>query len=152
MDLNSNIVSQRLNAYFGASPELRQLSDRAAKLMALQKLYEQIAPAAMLPYSRVVKLESQTLTLSANNSAIAAKLRQIAPTLTKMFQNGGCEVTGIQVRVQVTFASPAKSGVRPVLSRVSRNRLDELAKELPDSPLKNALQRLSRKSVKQSSD
>ena len=121
-------------------------------LMALQKLYQQIAPAALLPYSRVVKLESQTLTLSANNGAIAAKLRQIAPTLTKMFQNGGCEVTGIQVRVQVTFASPAKSGVRPMLSGVSRNRLDELAKGLPDSPLKHALQRLARKSSEKSED
>jgi hypothetical protein len=114
--------------------------------MALQKLYEQIAPASLLPYSRVLKLESLILTLAANNSAIAAKLRQIAPTLTKKFQDGGCEVTGIQVRVQVAFASPAESVVRPVLSRAGCNRLIELATGLPDSPLKNALQRLAMKS------
>jgi len=141
-----------LNTYFGASPELRQLSGRAGKLMALQKLYEQIAPASLLPYSRVHKLERQVLTLAANNSAIAAKLRQIAPTLTKMFLDGGCEVTGIQVRVQVTFSPPAESIVRPVLSRAGRNRLVELAAGLPDSPLKNALQRLARKSPEKSNN
>jgi len=120
--------------------------------MALQKLYEQIAPASLLPYSRVHKLERQVLTLAANNSAIAAKLRQIAPTLTKMFLDGGCEVTGIQVRVQVTFSPPAESIVRPVLSRAGRNRLVELAAGLPDSPLKNALQRLARKSPEKSNN
>jgi len=120
--------------------------------MALQKLFEQIVPASLLHYSRVLKLESQILTIAANNSAIAAKLRQIAPTITKKFQDGGCEVTGIQVRVQVTFTPPAESVVRPVLSRVGRNRLIELATGLSDSPLKNALQQLARKSLEKSKD
>jgi len=80
-------VSQRLNSYFGASPELRQLSSKAGQLLALQRLYEQIAPASLMRHSHVLQLERQVLTLAANNGAIAAKLRQLAPELTLLLQN-----------------------------------------------------------------
>jgi hypothetical protein len=139
-------LSQRLNSYFGASPELRQLSSKAGQLLALQRHYEQIAPASLMPFSRVLQLERQILTLAANNSAIAAKLRQLAPELTGLFQSKGCEVTGIQVRVQVTLPAPDRTSTPPTLSATGRNRLTELAVELPDSPLKSALQRLAQKS------
>lgn len=118
--------------------------------MALQREYEQIAPASLIRYSRVLQLEQQILTLAANNGAIAAKLRQLAPALTQALQNRGCEVTGIQVRVQVTQTAPESTAKRSVVSAAGRKRLIELAVELPDSPLKNALQRLAQKSEKKS--
>lgn len=140
-------MSQRLNSYFRASPELRQLSGKAGQLLALQRQYEQLAPASLMRYSRVLQLEQQTLTLAANNSAIAAKLRQLAPELARQFRDKGCEVTGIQVRVQVTLPDATRAASPATLSSAGRERLIELAAELPDSPLKNALQRLARKSV-----
>ena len=142
-------MSQRLKSYFGASPELRQLSGKAGQLLALQQLYEQVAPASLMRYSRVLQLEQQILTLAANNGAIAAKLRQLAPELTSMLQNKGCEVTGIQVRVQVTLPATEHTAAPPMLSAAGRKRLTELALELPDSPLKSALQRLANKSGQQ---
>ena len=114
--------------------------------MALQKTYEQIAPASLIRHSRVLKLERQILMLGANNSAIAAKLRQLVPELTKAFHNRGCEVTGIQVRVQVSQTVDESVQTRHKLSATGQQRLIELAVELPDSPLKNALQRLANKS------
>ena len=143
-------MSQRLNSYFSASPELRQLSGKAGQLQALQRLYEQIAPASLLRYSRVLQLEQHILTLAANNGAIAAKLRQLAPELTEKLQNRGCEVTGIQVRVQVTLPAAEHISTPPTLSVSGRKRLIELAVELPDSPLKSALQRLANKTGQQS--
>lgn len=142
-------MSQRLNSYLGASPELRQLSTKVGALLALQQLYEQIAPASLIRYSRVLQLERQTLTLAANNGAIAAKLRQLAPELIKLLQNKGCEVTGIQVRVQVTLPAAEFTPAPATLSATGRKRLLELAVELPDSPLKSALQRLAQKSRQQ---
>jgi len=139
-------VSQRLNSYFGASPELRQLSSKAGQLLALQQHYEQIAPASLIRYSRVLQLERQILTLAANNGAIAAKLRQLAPELTRLFQNKGCEVTGIQVRVQVALPATGQIPTPLTLTATGRKRLIELSAELPDSPLKNALQRFAKKS------
>ena len=145
-------MSQRLNSYFGASPELRQLSGKAGQLLALQRQYEQIAPASLIRYSSVLQLERQILTLAANNGAVAAKLRQLAPELTQQLQNRGCEVTGIQVRVQVTLPAAERTLTPPALSATGRQRLIELAVELPDSPLKSALQRLAQKNGLQTKD
>jgi hypothetical protein len=142
-------VSQRLNSYFGASPELRQLSNKARQLLALQRHYEQIAPASLMRCSRILQLEQKILTLAANNGAVAAKLRQLAPELTKMLQNKGCEITGIQVKVQVTLPAAECTPAPPMLSATGRKRLIELAVELPDSPLKSALQRLANKTGQQ---
>jgi hypothetical protein len=138
-------VSQRLNSYFGASPELRQLSSKAGQLLSLQRHYEQIAPASLMRCSRVLQLEHKILTLAANNGAVAAKLRQLAPELTSTLQNRGCEITGIQVKVQVTLPAAEYTLAPPTLSATGRNRLIELAVGLPDSPLKSALQRLANK-------
>lgn len=137
-------MSQRLNSFLGASPELRQLARQVGKLRALQRQYEQFAPPSLLRASRVQQLEQNILTLAADNSAVAAKLRQLAPELLQQFQDKGCEATAIQIQVQIAVA-PAKPAVTPpMLSPAGRQRLTELATELPDSPLKNALQRLAR--------
>jgi len=89
-----------------------------------------------------MQIEKNVLTLAANNSAIAAKIRQLTPELIQQLKLHGCEVTGIQVRVQVTLpvATPIHHAVS--VSENGRKKLNELAVSLSDSPLKNALQRL----------
>lgn len=136
-------MSQRLNSYFDTSQELRQLSHKAAQLLALQRHYEQVAPPALVRASHVVQLDQQTLLLAADNSAAAAKLRQLAPNLTQLFHRGGYQVTAIQVRVQVALPPVISTPAPASLSATGRKRLIDLAGELPDSPLKRALQRLS---------
>ena len=137
-------MSQRINSYLDASQELRQLSHKVAQLLVLQRLYEQIAPSALTRASRVLPLERQTLTISADNGAVAAKLRQLAPALVQSFRDNGHEVTAIQVRVQVAL-SPATYRLPPAaISVAGQQRLIALAQKLPDSPLKNALQRLAK--------
>ncbi|MBI5436330.1 MAG: DUF721 domain-containing protein [Nitrosomonadales bacterium] len=138
-------MSKRLKSYFSASQELRQLSRKAGQLVALQRHYEQLAPPSLVRASRVWQLDRQTLTLAADNSAAAAKLRQLAPELAHLFQGAGCEVTGIQVRVQVARPPILRTPTPASLSAAGRQRLTDLAGKLPDSPLKSALQRLARK-------
>ena len=138
-------MSQRLNSYFAASQELRRLSHKAGQLLVLQRHYERVAPSSLVRASRVLQLEQQTLILAANNGATAAKLRQLAPELARLFQSAGCEVTGIQVRVQVAMPPAKRAHTPATLSATGRKRLMELAVELPDSPLKSALQRLAKK-------
>ena len=90
-----------------------------------------------------MQIEDRILTLAANNSAVAAKLRQMAPELITQLQLHGCEVTGIQVRVQVGF-QPAKHPNTPAsVSTEGKQQLSDLAASLKDSPLKMALQRLA---------
>ena len=140
-----DVVSQRLNSYLGASPELRRLSGKAEQLSALQRLYAQLAPPSLARASHILQLERQTLLIAADNGAIAAKLRQLIPELVRLFQNRGCEVTGIRVRVQVAPPSPVRAEAPAALSATGRKQLLDAAGKMPDSPLKSALQRLGKK-------
>ena len=141
-------MSLRFNSYLDASPELHQLADRAKQLRALQRHYEQVAPPSLARASHVVHLEQNLLLLAADNGAVAAKLRQLAPELARLFKDKGHEVTVIQVRVQVTVPPTKRSATPALLSATGRQTLDDLAGILPDSPLKSALQRLARNQKK----
>jgi hypothetical protein len=136
------VVPQRLNSYFGASPELRGLALKAQQLAALQRHYLRIAPSQLAQASRVVGLEQQLLTLGADNSAIAAKLRQIAPQLLSQLQENGVEITGILVKVQVSQSPAIQEQTDHALGETSRQQINNLATTMPDTPLKRALQRL----------
>jgi hypothetical protein len=137
-------MSHRLNTYFQTSPELRHLSGEVGRLQALQRIYEKHAPPSLLKSSRVAQLETGTLTLIADNGAVAAKLRQLAPELVRQFQASPFGVDEVRVRVQVVV-SPLirRSGVKPI-SAAGRARILEGVEELRDSPLKEALLRLAR--------
>lgn len=139
-------LSQRLNTFLAGSRELRQLTQTARDLAALQRQYQQVAPAALLRASRVQWFESQVLILAADNAAVAAKLRQLAPQLALQLRQMGVEVTGIQVRVQVGMPPQRRPAGPRTLSSSGRQQLGQLAGTLADdSPLKRALQRLARK-------
>jgi len=83
-------LPQRLNFIFSSSQELRRISGKVRQLLALQSHYEKIAPASLLRSSHVMQLEHNVLTLAANNSAVAAKLRQMTPELVRQLQSCGC--------------------------------------------------------------
>lgn len=135
----------RLNSYLASNLELRQLSSKAGQLAALQRHYETIAPASLALNSRILRLQQQTMTIAANNGAIATKLRQMAPELISLFQARGCEVTVIQIRVQV-MSSPRITPPTPRKMSISaRDALNELDANLAESPLKSALRRLIRR-------
>ena len=138
------MASQRLNSFFGASPELRQLARQVDALQAVQHHYEQITPSSLKLSSRVQQMEGTTLTLAADNGAVAAKLRQLVPELVRMLQNRGCEVTGILVRVQVSLPPAELANTPRELNEAARQNLLDSVRQLPDSPLKSALQRLAR--------
>lgn len=93
----------------------------------------------------VLGLNFGTLGIAVANPTVAAKLRHMAPELVVLLQNKGCEVSGIRVKVQVAYA-PATPPQRPrELSKTARNALDALGSNLDESPLKQALQRMARK-------
>lgn len=139
-------MSQRLNSLIATSHTLRQLAGKAKQLLTLQQHYEQVAPTSLLRASRVMQLNQQTLVIAAFNSAVAAKLRQMAPDLVKHLQQLGHEVTVIQVRVQVGYPASVPAAKRPAIGAAGKRHLHELAETLPESALKNAVQSLIRRS------
>lgn len=137
-------MSNRLNSYFNASQELRQLSRKVDELLALQRHYEQLAPFSLVRASHVMQIDQQTLVIAADNGTVAAKLRQLIPQFTQLLQNRGYEITGIQIRVQVAVPVTTRSSRQTSLTSLGRQQLVDLTVKLQDSPLKTALQRLAK--------
>ena len=137
-------MSNRLSSYFNASQELRQQSNKVEQVLALQRHYEQIAPPPLVRASHVMQIDQQILIVAADNGTVAAKLRQLAPKFTQLFQNRGYEITGIQIRVQVALPITTRP-IRPTsLSATGRQQLVDFTVKLQESPLKTALQRLAK--------
>ncbi|HLP98349.1 MAG TPA: DciA family protein [Sideroxyarcus sp.] len=135
-------MPHRLNAYLASNHELRQFSNKAKQLAALQQHYESITPPALSRSSRVWQLHQQTLIIAANNGAVAAKLRQMSTELISLFQAMGCEITGIQIKVQVTVPPRRAKSEPRKLGKTAQDALGKLGDRLADSPLKTALERL----------
>lgn len=89
-------------------------------------------------------LKNGTLNVAASNGTIAAKLRQLAPEITLKLQEEGCEVSGIRVKVQVSYAAPVRKRIPRLLSKTARDSLHELSERMENSPLKNALEKFSK--------
>jgi hypothetical protein len=138
-------VPHRLNAFLASSPELRQFAGKARQFAAVQRHFEHIVPTSLKNSSRVLQLRKQVAIIAADNGAVAAKLRQMAPELISLFQARGCEVTGIQIRVQVAVPDRIPAPRARKLGNTARDALGELDGKLRDSPLKAAIRRLSRR-------
>jgi hypothetical protein len=84
----------------------------------------------------------------AETSAIAHKLKQLAPRIVEKIVKFAPEVTSIQVEVQVTLRSDLHPHAHPVIGPHGLSSLRELHDALPDSPLREALGRMVRRSTR----
>ena len=135
-------MAQRLKSLLGSDSELRPLVAKAQALLLLQNRFAGVAPPSLAQFSQVLSLQSGILSIAVANATVAAKLRQLVPELVTMLQNGGCEVSGIRIKVQVSF-SPRQPEFRPrKLGKAAQDALDELSQTLDDSPLKLALKKM----------
>jgi hypothetical protein len=115
------------------------------RLAALQRLYVVCTPPDLAQASRVVGDHDGMLVIAADNGAIAAKLRQLAPRLLKNLQKQRAEVTGIRVQVQVQRAAPASRAYapKPTLPVDLIDNFESLSKQVKDPGLRSALARFA---------
>ena len=78
------------------------LAERASHLIELRKLFRATVPEGLADACEVANLRQETLVVLANTSACAAKLKQLSPRLTALFQKRGWQVTSIKITVQGT--------------------------------------------------
>lgn len=123
--------------------ELRALQEKAQLLSTLQRHFSSVAPAYLVQSSQVLGLQSGLLSVAVGSAAQAAKLRQLAPELVVSLQNSGCEVSGIRVKVQVSFERTPSLRPPRKLGKAAQKTLNSLSQALNDSPLKLALKRLA---------
>lgn len=138
-------MSHHLKKLLKDHQELRPLLEQVRVLSALQAHFTAVAPPHLAQSVQVLSLQTGTLSIAATNASVASKLRQLAPELVVLLQNRGCEVSGIRVRVQVSFDRLQPKPAPHKLSKAAQYALQDLSLSLNDSPLKIALDRLIKK-------
>lgn len=139
-------MARQLKTLLNGNQELHPLLTHVQVLSDLQAHFTAIAPPHLAQSVQILGLKMGRLGIAVANAASAAKLRQLAPELITHLQNRGCEVSGISVKVQVSFDRPQPRPTPHKLSKTAQNELLELSRSLDDSPLKLALDRMIGKS------
>jgi hypothetical protein len=136
--------SKNLRAYLDSSAAIAGLLPQAERLVELRRVYGKLVPQQLSRASSVVNYRQQKVVIHADNNAVAAKLRLLTPRLVNDFSKFGVEVTGIRIDVQPRQAAlQGNIPKRARLSRAGAQSLEALARQLPDSRLKQALAALA---------
>lgn len=126
-----------------ADAGLARLAGHAARLLRLQQAFESATPLAR--GARIANLKLGNVVIHAANGAVAAKLRQIAPSLADVLRCLAPEITGIEIRVQPQIRGLAKPATprRATIGEKQKQGLTSFANGLPEgSKLRAAIGRL----------
>jgi hypothetical protein len=146
--------AEPLRRLLGRSPELDLVRDRLEQVRQLQERYRSVAPDGLASSSRVSAVEGTAVVIRADNAPVAAALKAMAPRLLAKLLDAAPprekspkikrdqELTSLRVEVQVTAPPPRRTVV--ARGEVPVDKLAELAGRLSDSPLKEALTRITR--------
>jgi hypothetical protein len=137
--MSTRALQEILNAdqAFGA------LQSRVQSLTALQQAWQAALPASLRPYARVVGVEGCRLVVETESSAVAAKLRQLAPSLSRAIAQVQPELSALRLQVAPSTNRPT-ARVRPAqpLSPETLRHFEALAETLAPGPLKTAVEHL----------
>ena len=134
----------RVGLLLNSLPELQALNRELRQLADLQSALAEVLPGNLATSTSVALVKTGELILFANNGAVAAKLRQMAPRIVDALRARGQELTGIRVQVQVSIRDNPLPQKQISLSSGARQAIDSLSERLIASPLKAALTRLVR--------
>lgn len=142
-------MNHSLESYLEAANGAGRLLAHARLLVRLARLYQQIAPGHLSEASTLANFKSGIIVIHATSGAVAAKLRQLAPTLADGFRQQGIECSGLQVKVQAykTIEQSRSSTLKP-LTPMACGAIGGLRDTLPESPLRSALDTLLRRSAR----
>jgi hypothetical protein len=121
----------------------------AKLLVKLARIYQELAPTHLGQSSKLANYKSGTIVIHAVSGAVAAKLRQMAPTLAAGFSKRGVECNDVQVKVQAReFGTQSRTSTLKPLTSASSHSLESLRDTLPSSPLRDALNTLLTRSAR----
>jgi hypothetical protein len=121
--------------------EFRALTDRAQQLLALQADLRRCAPGLTLI---AMGVENDELLVGAPSAATAAKLRQLAPSITTALQGLGWQVKRMRFRPQpgAQGAAAPRHREKAPIPPDALDRLMVLSEQASDPALKEALANL----------
>ncbi len=145
----------KINFYLNAlkdAPQHQELFTYIDRLSEMQRAFMEIIPPQLAKPCSLDKFLDGKLTILVGNGAVAAKLKQILPSLLLKFKKMGyVEVTAIQITVQAnyyTYSANDLSHKKPKISQAGIESLSKFATNLPTSPLKNAVKSMLKKRAK----
>lgn len=117
----------------------------AQRLIALQQAIGQQLPVAMRHSFAVAQVKGTEITVIADHAALAAKLRQLQPTLIKSVQAAGWNAETLKIKVANRPTSPptqqSHKQAKP-LDDSDLKHFDHLRGQLQSGPLADAITRL----------
>ena len=144
------MTPERISKLLGDNAELLPLARRLDRIKRLQRRYRTLAPGPLAEASRVGAIDGTTIVIFATSGPVAAALRQVAPRLIEGMRTMARkspkhpedqELNSIRIEVQVKDSTPRRAVV--ARGEMPRERLAKVASGLQDSPLKEALERIT---------
>lgn len=134
----------RIDRYLSSGESLQPLYEKAQEIRALSKLCFDVLPSELAAQVLGANIREGSLVLLAATPSAAAKVKLYAGSLAETLLKQGSKVNGVSVRVQPTgldegIAAPHKEAI---LSESATRDLARLRDRLPDSPARQALERL----------
>jgi len=142
------MTARKIDFYLGTlrlTPEHQRLFSHVEKLTEMQRVFTKIMPPDLGSHCALGGLSEGSLTICANNGAIAAKLRHMLPSLLLKLQAAGYEVTAIRIAAQANYRDiPGNdlSARKREIDKGGIKSLHVLAAGLENSPLKTAVESL----------
>lgn len=136
----------RLDQALSAEGELQPLLAKARELRALSGLVHRFLSADLAGEVRVVNFKDSQLVLTATDSAIAAKLKLLAPALGRFLCERRWQVNSVSLRVQPRASrARATKTIGVQLSTPAIEALGKLYGSMRPCPARDALGRLLRR-------
>jgi hypothetical protein len=145
------MATESVSKLLDENAELRPLAARLELIKRLQRRFRTLVPEQLAEASRVCAIDGTTVVICAASGPVAAILRQLAPRLLEGLRDArksskpskDQELTSIRIEVQVKESQPRRP-VRP-RAELPHAQLSKVAEALSDSPLKETLERISRR-------
>lgn len=134
--------SRTIGFLLNSLSDFEAISVRVRRIAALQQAYLEAAPEDVARWSRVGSETQGTMVLFADNSAVAARLRQSTPRLLAIIRQRYPEVTSIRIEAQVVRNSKVKNWQKRRIGTTGLDNLQGLADSLSDGPLRAAISNL----------
>ena len=152
---NTNMAIHKINFFLSAlkdAPEHQELFTYVDRISEMQRAFMEIVTPQLAKPCSLGKFTDGKLTILVGNGAVAAKLKQILPSLLSKFHKMGyVEVTAIQITVQANYYTCHAVNLpreKPEISQAGTESLNILATNLPLSPLKTAVTSMLKNRIK----
>ncbi|MBT9462168.1 MAG: DUF721 domain-containing protein [Rugosibacter sp.] len=138
-------MAKSLQEHLTATEGLARLAAHAERLMAFDRSLKTVLPATLASHARVANFKLGKLFIHTDNSAVAAKVRQLGPRIALALSASAVKVAEVGVSVHpLPVALTSLAHQRPSMPGNKQTAdLTSLAQSLPEnSALKRAVERL----------